>query len=591
MGPLHERTRPRPNLSPDLGANSGAENETKRLAGKVALITGTRGIARATAEAFAREGAAQIFVTHTGGKPRRVEELKAAIAAIGGGTEIIDVVCDVTSDDALNSLRDTIEARAGKLDILYHNAAGGLRAENTEAADDINFRAKVALTEKVGPLLAKSDDPVVVNIESTLSEYWGSDIKSVSDYDPVAKSKYKGKVELPKTVQALSEKNGTNIRYAEVCATGVEGTITWSLLSRAYPELVTNMLAGTEGESVNTHTVAEAIVKVASTDLPFGHTEYVGIPHWSDQEVAERLSMYSDASRKIDKIVFAEPGLSFGHYTVKPDDMLPHFNLVDGRLHHAALDRKASDPSEPDSTFIVTNAHVEGHFSGEGNPQILPGYKMFATAQETMTDMFNGLTGSRYHLSEVSDIQFKMPVFPGDKVDIYINPGGSGESELTYIEGAAQLRVGGTVVAEIGSMIFKPGEDPNDHLKPMVLESAALTTGLDAMHGGNIPENILPLFQGVKKITYAPPAEFGEKITKGTELVTQSRVGDIKPNGFNADAVTRVGLKAFATTSEIACGLEDRDKALRGLKILKMRRQRPPRPSQPSTTVFEEGKN
>jgi NAD(P)-dependent dehydrogenase (short-subunit alcohol dehydrogenase family) len=89
-----------------------------RLEGRVALITGgTSGIGSATAERFAREGAAVAF---TGRSTERGEQLVKTIVANGG--EALFIRADVRfADDCRQAVDETL-ARFGKIDILFNNA-------------------------------------------------------------------------------------------------------------------------------------------------------------------------------------------------------------------------------------------------------------------------------------------------------------------------------------------------------------------------------------------------------------------------------------------------------------------------------------
>jgi 3-oxoacyl-[acyl-carrier protein] reductase len=90
------------------------------LSGTVALVTGSsRGIGAAIARRFAAEGAA--VVVH-GRSPDAVGEVAAAITA--GGGRAAGVTGDVTDPDQLQSMRETIEATLGVVDILVANAGG-----------------------------------------------------------------------------------------------------------------------------------------------------------------------------------------------------------------------------------------------------------------------------------------------------------------------------------------------------------------------------------------------------------------------------------------------------------------------------------
>lgn len=91
------------------------------LNGKVAIITGsTRGIGRATAEAFASAGAAVVIT----GRKQEVCD-KAAAELNAAGHQALGVACEVTrAEDRENLIQKTVE-RFGRLDILVNNAGVG----------------------------------------------------------------------------------------------------------------------------------------------------------------------------------------------------------------------------------------------------------------------------------------------------------------------------------------------------------------------------------------------------------------------------------------------------------------------------------
>src|SRR5271170_3284123 len=89
-------------------------SETKKLQGKMAVITGgTTGIGLAAAKLFVKEGA-YVFITG-----RRQKELDAAVKAIG--SNVTGVQGDVASLADLDRLCETVKAKA-RLDIVFANA-------------------------------------------------------------------------------------------------------------------------------------------------------------------------------------------------------------------------------------------------------------------------------------------------------------------------------------------------------------------------------------------------------------------------------------------------------------------------------------
>jgi 3-hydroxybutyrate dehydrogenase len=89
------------------------------LDGQVACITGgTRGIGRAIAEAFLREGASVVI------NGRSPEKGAQAIAEMAAGERAHFIAADVKTREACDSLIDETVARYGRLDIMVANAGG-----------------------------------------------------------------------------------------------------------------------------------------------------------------------------------------------------------------------------------------------------------------------------------------------------------------------------------------------------------------------------------------------------------------------------------------------------------------------------------
>ena len=95
-----------------------AETGLNRLEGKSAIVTGAaKGIGRATAELFAREGARLLIndVDEAG-----LEDLRGRLS--GEGAEVVSVVGDVSSvEDSKKIIGDAVES-FGRVDVLVANA-------------------------------------------------------------------------------------------------------------------------------------------------------------------------------------------------------------------------------------------------------------------------------------------------------------------------------------------------------------------------------------------------------------------------------------------------------------------------------------
>jgi NAD(P)-dependent dehydrogenase (short-subunit alcohol dehydrogenase family) len=126
----------------------------KKLEGKVAVITGgSSGIGLATAQRFASEEGAYVFITG-----RRQSELDAAVKQIGKNN-VTGVQGDVSNLADLDRLYATVKEQKGRIDILFANAGIGEFAplgEISEAHFDktfgINVKGLLFSVQKALPL-------------------------------------------------------------------------------------------------------------------------------------------------------------------------------------------------------------------------------------------------------------------------------------------------------------------------------------------------------------------------------------------------------------------------------------------------------
>jgi NAD(P)-dependent dehydrogenase (short-subunit alcohol dehydrogenase family) len=153
----------------------------RRLAGRLALITGaTRGIGRAVALAYAREGAHVILVGRTVGA---LEEVDDEIREVGGAATLLTL--DLKRQDKIDALGPTIYQRWQKLDILVGNAGilgplsplGHVPAETWDEVLQVNLTANWRLIRTLDPLLRASDAGRAIFVSSGVAArpraYWG----------------------------------------------------------------------------------------------------------------------------------------------------------------------------------------------------------------------------------------------------------------------------------------------------------------------------------------------------------------------------------------------------------------------------------
>src|SRR5215475_10676053 len=117
---------------------------TPALKGKVAIVTGaSRGIGRAIAETFAREGAAVVIC---GRRPEMLGRVAAEIA--GGKATVRPVACHVGRAADLRNLVETTLAEFGRIDILVNNAATNIAQEPALETDEAKFDKMIDINLK-----------------------------------------------------------------------------------------------------------------------------------------------------------------------------------------------------------------------------------------------------------------------------------------------------------------------------------------------------------------------------------------------------------------------------------------------------------
>lgn len=152
-----------------------------RLQDRVALITGaSRGIGRAVALAFAKEGAHVIAIARNRGA---LEELDDDIQAAGGIVTLLRL--DLTNGEKVDALGPTVLERFGKLDVFVGNAGilgplsplGHISEKDWNQVLAINLTANWRLIRTLDPVLRQSDAGRVVLVTSGAARncraYWG----------------------------------------------------------------------------------------------------------------------------------------------------------------------------------------------------------------------------------------------------------------------------------------------------------------------------------------------------------------------------------------------------------------------------------
>ncbi|CAN5869943.1 SDR family oxidoreductase [soil metagenome] len=122
------------------------------MTGKVAMVTGaSRGIGRAVAERFARDGA-RVVVNYA----RSVDQAEQVVAGIRErGGEAIAVRADMGQPEQIAQLFEQTTERFGRLDVLVNNA-GAYDAHRLERSDEAHYAALFDVNVR-GVLLASRE--------------------------------------------------------------------------------------------------------------------------------------------------------------------------------------------------------------------------------------------------------------------------------------------------------------------------------------------------------------------------------------------------------------------------------------------------
>ena len=240
---------------------------TRDLEGKSALVTGgASGIGRATALAFAREGArvavADILEEAAQGT---VTEIKAM------GGQAIAIACDVTDDDAVKAMIAATVDAFGGLDCAFNNAgiapyqvnAGGQKIadvapEAWRRLIDVNLTGVwLCLRHEVAQMRAQGSGGVIINTASILGL-----IGSASSSAYVA-AKH-GVVGLTKT--AAADHAEDNIRVNAVCPGYIETPMTEETMRRRGERILARVPMARMGQA---NEIAEAVVWLCSPKASF----------------------------------------------------------------------------------------------------------------------------------------------------------------------------------------------------------------------------------------------------------------------------------------------------------------------------------
>ena len=240
---------------------------TRNLEGKSALVTGgASGIGRATALAFAREGA-RVAVADI--LEEAAQSTVTEIEAMGG--QALAIACDVTDDDAVKAMIARAVDAFGSLDCAFNNAgiapyqvnAGGQKIadvapEAWRRLIDVNLTGVwLCLRHEVAQMRAQGSGGVIINTASIL----GLVGSATSSAYVAAKH---GVVGLTKT--AAADHAEDNIRVNAVCPGYIETPMTEETMRRRGGRILARVPMARMGKAGE---IAEAVVWLCSPKASF----------------------------------------------------------------------------------------------------------------------------------------------------------------------------------------------------------------------------------------------------------------------------------------------------------------------------------
>ena len=240
---------------------------TRNLEGKSALVTGgASGIGRATALAFAREGA-RVAVADI--LEEAAQSTVTEIEAMGG--QALAIACDVTDDDAVKAMIAATVDAFGSLDCAFNNAgiapyqvnAGGQKIadvapEAWRRLIDVNLTGVwLCLRHEVAQMRAQGSGGVIINTASIL----GLVGSATSSAYVAAKH---GVVGLTKT--AAADHAEDNIRVNAVCPGYIETPMTEETMRRRGGRILARVPMARMGKAGE---IAEAVVWLCSPKASF----------------------------------------------------------------------------------------------------------------------------------------------------------------------------------------------------------------------------------------------------------------------------------------------------------------------------------
>jgi 3-oxoacyl-[acyl-carrier protein] reductase len=232
-----------------------------KLKDRVAIVTGgARGIGKAIAFAFLREGAKVAVIDSD---KERLEILKKEIDI--KNREVMVIPCDITKSSEVNGMVDQVRKGFGRIDILVNNAGiirrGTIETVTEEDWDqviEVNLKGTFNCCKAVARIMKQQGYGKIINVSSIAGKM--GDITSAPGYGP---SKA-GVDALTKTLARQLAPYGINVNGVAPHAIETEMSAQWSEERRK--EIIASIPLGRLGKPED---VANAVLFLASDEASF----------------------------------------------------------------------------------------------------------------------------------------------------------------------------------------------------------------------------------------------------------------------------------------------------------------------------------